>query len=124
MPFGSSFSRSPFCQALPGLPRLTSSKGLLKLSYMAKRGEEMEKVVYGYTVVFTPEEEGGYSVTVPALPGAISQGDTLEEARENIKEAILGILESHRKHGLPIPVEDQGEAPGQIREKVNVELTT
>ena len=37
-----------------------------------------------YTVVLDPdEEEGGYTVTVPALPGCISEGDTLEEALEN-----------------------------------------
>lgn len=82
----------------------------------------MKKVVYGYTAVFQPEDEGGYSVTVPAVPGAISQGDTLEEARENIKEAILGILESRRKHGLPIPMEDERESSEPIREKVNVEF--
>lgn len=80
----------------------------------------MEKIVYGYTAVFEREEDGGYSVTVPALPGAISQGDTLEEARENIKEAILGILETRRQHGLPIPVEE--DASEVIREKVTVEL--
>ena len=63
-----------------------------------------------YTAVFHPEEEGGYSVTVPALPGAISQGDTLEEARENIREAVLGVLESRRKRGLSIPTESNNDA--------------
>ncbi|MFH1896130.1 MAG: type II toxin-antitoxin system HicB family antitoxin [bacterium] len=41
-----------------------------------------------YQVLFYPEEEGGYSVTVPTLPGCVSQGDTFEEAVTNIKEAI------------------------------------
>jgi predicted RNase H-like HicB family nuclease len=83
----------------------------------------MEKLVYGYTAVFEREEDGGYSVTVPALPGAISQGDTLDEARTMIRDAILGILESRRAHGLPIPQEDDVAEPERIREKVTVELS-
>ncbi len=39
-------------------------------------------------IVLEPSEEGGYTVHVPALPGCISEGDTLEEALANIKEAI------------------------------------
>ena len=39
-------------------------------------------------IVLEEQEEGGYTVLVPALPGCISQGDTLEEAIKNIKEAI------------------------------------
>lgn len=41
-----------------------------------------------YTVVLEEAEEGGYTVTVPALPGCISEGDSYEEALENIKDAI------------------------------------
>jgi predicted RNase H-like HicB family nuclease len=44
-------------------------------------------------VVFEPSDEGGYTVFVPALPGCISEGDTLDEARENIREAIALYLE-------------------------------
>ena len=56
-----------------------------------------------YEVVLTPEEEGGYSVTVPALPGCISQGETREEALAMIQEAIELYLESLEAHGDPIP---------------------
>ena len=90
---------------------------------MGHTNEAMEKIVYGYTAVFRAEEDGGYSVTVPALPGAISQGDTLEEARAHIREATLGILESRRKRGLAIPTEELEDASQEIREKVVVELT-
>ena len=41
-----------------------------------------------YAVIFTPAEEGGYTATVPVLPGCISEGDTFEEAQRNISEAI------------------------------------
>jgi len=44
-------------------------------------------------VRFEPSDEGGYTVFVPALPGCISEGDTLEEARQNIREAIELYLE-------------------------------
>ena len=40
------------------------------------------------TVILEPQEEGGYTVYVPSLPGCISQGETKEEALKNIKEAI------------------------------------
>jgi len=44
-------------------------------------------------VVLEPSEEGGYTVTVPSLPGCISQGDTKEDALKNIREAIELYLE-------------------------------
>ncbi|EQD56968.1 Uncharacterized protein family UPF0150 domain protein, partial [mine drainage metagenome] len=50
-----------------------------------------------YTIILELQEEGGYTVTVPALPGCISEGDTKEEAIENIKDAISGYIESLQK---------------------------
>ncbi len=44
--------------------------------------------IYRYTAVFEPAAEGGFTVTVPVLPGCVSEGDTFEEARRNIHEAI------------------------------------
>jgi predicted RNase H-like HicB family nuclease len=46
-----------------------------------------------FKVVLEPAEEGGYTVYVPSLPGCISEGDTIEEALANIKEAIALYLE-------------------------------
>lgn len=45
-------------------------------------------------VVLEPSEEGGYTVYVPSLPGCISEGDTRDEALENIREAIELYLET------------------------------
>lgn len=45
-------------------------------------------------VVLEPQEEGGFTVYVPALPGCISEGETREEALENIKEAIALYLDT------------------------------
>ena len=50
-----------------------------------------------YTIVLEEAEEGGYTVSVPALPGCISEGDTYEEALENIKDAIALYLRAISK---------------------------
>jgi predicted RNase H-like HicB family nuclease len=52
-----------------------------------------------FTVVLEPAEEGGYTVQCIELPAAISQGETKEEALENIKEAIELVLEVRREQG-------------------------
>ena len=58
-----------------------------------------------YTVVLEQESDGGYVVTVPALPGCVSQGDTRDEALTNIREAIEVYIEDCREAGDPIPLE-------------------
>jgi len=52
-------------------------------------------------VLFEPSDEGGYTAFVPALPGCISEGDTLEEARQNIREAIQLYLELIEEPAAP-----------------------
>jgi antitoxin HicB len=56
-----------------------------------------------YEVVLTPGAEGGFSVTVPTLPGCTSQGETREEALSMIREAIEVYIESLVAYGDPIP---------------------
>lgn len=61
-----------------------------------------------YTILLTPDpEEGGYTVTVPALPGCVTEGDTLEEAITMARDAIAGYIASLEKHGEPIPEEPE-----------------
>jgi predicted RNase H-like HicB family nuclease len=61
-----------------------------------------------YTILLIPDqEEGGYTVKVPALPGLTTEGDTLEEAIAMAKEAIECWIESAKKHGEPIPEETE-----------------
>jgi len=60
-----------------------------------------------YTVILTPEPEGGYSVRVPALPGCYSQGETVAEALQNVQEAIELYLEVLKQRGEPIPEETE-----------------
>jgi predicted RNase H-like HicB family nuclease len=65
-------------------------------------------------VVLIPEEDGsGYTVIVPSLPGCISEGDTVEEALDNIREAIELHEESMRAHGEVVKDDIQlnGKAP-------------
>ena len=54
-----------------------------------------------YTVLLEPEEDGGCVVSVPALPGCISQGDTREEALANIREAIPSMSRIAAKPTIP-----------------------
>ena len=49
------------------------------------------------------EPEGGYTITVPSLPGCISCGSPFEEAIKMIKDAIAAWLEVAREEGLPVP---------------------
>ena len=73
-----------------------------------------------YTVHLEPAEEGGYVVTVPALPGCITQGETYEEALAMAEDCIRGFLEALVKAGQPIPREV--EQPRPVEALVQVEL--
>lgn len=55
---------------------------------------------YTFTMLFEPAEEGGYTVTCPALLGLVTEGDTLEEARQMAEDALRGYLESLRSDGV------------------------
>ena len=61
---------------------------------------------YEYTVLLHPDEEsGGFTVTVPSLPGIVTEGDTLEEALDMARDAIALYLEDLVADGEPIPTE-------------------
>jgi len=64
----------------------------------------VEKVLR-YNAIFEPAEEGGFVVTVPKLPGLITEGDTFEEATEMVKDAIKGYLQvlQEQKEKIPEP---------------------
>jgi antitoxin HicB len=53
---------------------------------------------HGYTALFEPMPEGGFSVLVPAIPEICTFGETLEEAREMAEDAIQCYLESENKN--------------------------
>jgi predicted RNase H-like HicB family nuclease len=69
-----------------------------------------------YAVVYHPIEDGWIMATVPELPGAVTQGRTMKEAREMIKEAVALLLESYRENAAK-------EAPeNAVWETLSVEI--
>lgn len=62
---------------------------------------------YHFNLLFRPEPEGGYTVIVPALPGCVTYGRDLVEAREMAQDAIGGYLKSMKKHGEKVIADNQ-----------------
>lgn len=69
-----------------------------------------------FTVVLDPSEEGGFNVSVPALDGCFTQGESEDEAIKNAKEAILCYLEGMEK------VNEIKTKPGLIAKEVEISL--
>lgn len=59
-----------------------------------------------FTVILEREEDGGYHAFCPALKGCHTQGDTLDEALQNVREAIEAYVESLKARGEEVPAED------------------
>lgn len=73
---------------------------------MKRRSSRRLRVPVGqYTVLLSPEPEGGYTVTVPALPGCVTHGDDVEAAKANAREAIQLYIEDCVAAGDPVPQE-------------------
>jgi len=66
----------------------------------------MAKARYHYYIMLRPEPEGGYTALVPALPGCVTYGHTVEQTRDMAKDAISGYVASLRKRSDPIPTND------------------
>jgi antitoxin HicB len=64
---------------------------------------------HSFSVILEPQEGGGFTVLVTALPEVVTEGDTEKEALDNAREAIRAILEYRRDHGLAIPADAQPE---------------
>jgi len=67
----------------------------------------MKKTRRHFNIVLRPEPEGGFTALVPALPGCVTYGRTLAEAKAMARDAIAGYIASLRKHGEPIPTDDE-----------------
>ncbi len=91
-----------------------------------RRRWKVAVVDYAYTVVLLQQEEGGYSVVVPALSGCFTEGDTVPEALNNAQEAMQCHLESLDKHDEPMPNDvttvefEWGESAEALVYRVNV----
>jgi predicted RNase H-like HicB family nuclease len=64
----------------------------------------MMEVPMKYRILIEQDEDGMFVAEVPALPGCISQGNTRNEALDNIREAIRAYIESLQKHNEPVPL--------------------
>lgn len=71
---------------------------------------------YECEVRLVDEEEGGYSVYVPELPGVVSEGDTREETINNIREALSAALRVYHEAGQPVPW-DKTDKPLEASER-------
>ena len=60
-----------------------------------------------YNIIFKPESEGGFTAMVPSLPGCVSYGKNLVEAKKMILDAIMGYLASLKKHGEEVPTDEE-----------------
>jgi len=64
---------------------------------------------YSYSVILEPQEGGGFTVHVPALPEVVTEADTEQEALANVEEAIRAILEYRQEQGMTPPSDAQPE---------------
>lgn len=62
---------------------------------------------FHYNIIFRPEPEGGFTVQVPSLPGCITYGEDLDEAKRMAKDAIKGYIAVLKKHNEPVPSDDE-----------------
>lgn len=70
--------------------------------------------MYRVPLVFTPQPEGGYTVTCPVLPELLTEGDSLEEAQANVRDAFEAVVELYAELGRPLPSAISLAAPGEV----------
>jgi predicted RNase H-like HicB family nuclease len=69
--------------------------------------KDRSRKVYEYTAFFEANEHGGYTVVVPALPGLVTEGKSLEHARRMARDAVRCYIEGLKKAREPIPLEGE-----------------
>jgi antitoxin HicB len=76
-----------------------------RLCYLlhAKPNDQRDPMSHSFSVILEPQQKGGFTVLVPALPEVVTEGDTEQEALANAEEAIRAVLDYRRAHGLKIP---------------------
>lgn len=61
-------------------------------------------MMYRVPLLFTPQPEGGFTVTSPVLPELLTEGDTLEEAHANVHDALEAVVELYEDEGRALPL--------------------
>lgn len=64
-------------------------------------------MLYKIPLVFSPQSEGGYTVTSPLLPELITEGDTFDEAMANVQDALAAVIEAYHDLGRTLPPNTQ-----------------
>ena len=90
----------------PGYDLRQLLKGGVPAKYAKRYHGSGGKMKHRFTVIFEKEEEGGYHIFCPALPGCHTQSETIEEGIRYIHEAVQLYVESLVENGLPVPEED------------------
>jgi antitoxin HicB len=70
--------------------------------------------MYRIPLVFTPQPEGGYTVTSPVLPELITEGNSLDEAQANVRDAFEAVVELYAEQGRPLPASITLPASGEL----------
>jgi antitoxin HicB len=70
--------------------------------------------MYRVPLVFTPQPEGGYTVTSPVLPELLTEGDTLEEAHANVRDAFEAVADLYAEQRRPLPASISLPAPTEV----------
>jgi antitoxin HicB len=78
------------------------------------RVPEAVPMLYRVPLLFAPQPEGGFTVTCPALPELVSEGDTLAEAFANAQDALAAVIELYTDEGRPLPAGVALPAAGQV----------
>lgn len=83
------------------------------------KSRHRSKKVLSFSVYYEAADDGGFVAIVPALPGCHTQGETLEETEQNVREAIELYLESLAAHGEPLP-EERRSFQGRVSVPVSI----
>jgi antitoxin HicB len=71
-------------------------------------------MTYRVPLVFAPQPEGGYTVTSPVLPELLTEGDTLEEAQANVRDAFQAVVELYAEQGRSLPASISLPSAGEV----------
>ena len=71
-------------------------------------------MLYRVPLLFAPQPEGGVTVTSPALPELVTEGDTLDEAFANARDALAAVVELYADEGRPLPASVILPTAGQV----------
>ena len=83
--------------------------------------DKVHDMIHRLPLVFTPQPEGGFTVTSPVLPELITEGDTLAEAMANASDAAAAVVELYADEGRALPATLTPAVGGEVRADVLVE---